>query len=226
MVLKCYWRQKQSSNSYWSYWSTDKPFRWILYKTKIWIEESFYIICKWCKRLDNLTGFFNVIHNLKLLMMDKLPFINDNKNFNVVNTLFDDIIAKTAFSTEMIRIHNSILANKLDNDDMDINNNKLNTNNLTWSTRESRKRKCNNKESDISNIQESSIIKSSSKRFKKTIKTKKSINIFNKKKTITKNKHNDKNTKTNEDITHEKENDDDINNLYVDLISRESFIII
>ena len=64
-------------------------------------------------------------------MMDKLLFINDNKNFNVVNTLFDDIIAKTAFSTEMIRIHNSILANKLDNDDMDINNNKLNTNNLT-----------------------------------------------------------------------------------------------
>ena len=154
--------------------------------------------------------------------------INDIKDFNIVNTLYDDIVAETEFSTEMIIIYNNILANKLDNDDIDINNNKLSTNDLTWSTRESRKRNCNNKESDISNIQETSIIESLSKTIKKNNQNKKCIRTFSKKKIITKNKYNDKNTntKTNEDITHEKENDDDINNLYVDLISRESFIII
>ena len=47
------------------------------------------------------------------------------------NTLYDDIVAETEFSTEMIRIYNNILANKLDNDDIDINNNKLSTNDLT-----------------------------------------------------------------------------------------------
>ena len=69
----------------------------------------------------------------------------------------------------MIRIYNNILANKLDNDDIDIDNNKLNTNNLNQNTRKSRKRKCNNEESDISNIQETSIINSSSKQLNKYI---------------------------------------------------------
>ena len=54
----------------------------------------------------------------------------------------------------MIGIYNNILSNKLDNDDIDIHNNKLNTINLNQCTRKSRKRKCNNKDSDISNIQE------------------------------------------------------------------------
>ena len=43
---------------------------------------------------------------------------------------------------------------------------------------------------------------------------------------ITKNIYNDKNTRKNDVITHEKENDDDINNLSVGLMSRELFIII
>ena len=118
------------------------------------------------KDLTIVLDVYNVIHNLKSPMMDKLPFINDLKDFNIVNIIFDDIIAESEFSTEMIRIYNNILANKLGNDDIDINNNKLNTNNINRSTRESRKRKCNNQESDISNIQKTSIIKSSSKKLK------------------------------------------------------------
>ena len=95
--------------------------------------------------------------------MDKLSFLNDLKDFNIVNTICDDIVVELEFSTEMIRIYNNILAKTLDYGDIDINNNKLNTNNLNRSTRKSRKRKCNNQESDVSNIQETSIIKSSSK---------------------------------------------------------------
>ena len=86
----------------------------------------------------------------------------------MVNTLFDDIVEEIEFSTEMIRIYKNILANKLDNDQLidlkkcdDIDINKLNTNNFTQSTKESRKRKFNNKKSDISNIQQTYIIKSS-----------------------------------------------------------------
>ena len=149
------------------------------------LSDKFYIILKSkmkkvftsyaidVKDLKTVLAFFNVIHNLELLMMDELPFINDNIDFMVVNTLFNDIVAETEFSTEMIRINNNILANKLDNDNIDINNNKLNTNNLNRSTWESRKRNCNNKESNISNIQESSIIKSSSKKIKKNNQNKK-----------------------------------------------------
>ena len=74
------------------------------------------------KDLTTVLDFYNVIQNFKTLMMDKLPFINDLKEFNVVNTLFDDIVVETEFSTEMIRIYNNILAKKLNNDDIDINN--------------------------------------------------------------------------------------------------------
>ena len=63
----------------------------------------------------------------------------------------------------MIRIYNNILSNKLDNNDIDISDKKLNTNNINQCTRKSRKRKCNNNEPDISNIQETSIINLSSK---------------------------------------------------------------
>ena len=119
------------------------------------------------KDLTTVLDFYNVFHNLKSPMMDKLPFINDLKNFNSVNTIFNDIVAGSEFSTEMIRIYSNILANKLDNDDIDINNNKLNRNNLTRRTRESRERKCNNQESNISNSRYTSIIKSSSKKLKK-----------------------------------------------------------
>ena len=152
-----------------------------------------------------------MIHKLKFPMMEDLPFINDKKDFNVVTTLFDDIVGESKISTEIIRIYNKILANKLDNDQSidlkkcdDIDINKLNTNNLTQSTRKSSKRKCNNKESDFSNIQQTYIIKSAFKNFKKQSKNKYFISRFNKKKTITKNINNDKNTKTNDDITHER----------------------
>ena len=59
--------------------------------------------------------------------MDKLSCIKGLKDFNIVDTIFDEIIAESEFSTEMIRIYNDILSNKLDNDDIDINNNKLDT---------------------------------------------------------------------------------------------------
>ena len=95
----------------------------------------------------------------------------------MVNTLFDDIVEEIEFSTEMIRIYKNILANKLDNDQLidlkkcdDIDINKLNTNNFTQSTKESRKRKFNNKKSDISNIQQTYIIKSSFKNLKNNLK--------------------------------------------------------
>ena len=163
------------------------------------------------KDLTILLEFFNVIHKLKFPMMEDLPFINDKKDFNIVTTLFDDIVGEVKFSTEIIRIYNNILAIKLDNDQSidlmkcdDIDINKLNTNNLTQSTRKSRKRKCNNKESDFSNIQQTYIIKSAFKKFKIQSKNKYFISRFNKKKIITKNINNDKNTKTNDDITHER----------------------
>ena len=54
----------------------------------------------------------------------------------------------------------------------------------------------------------------------------KKISIFIKKKLITKNKYNNKNTKTNDDVTHERKDDDNINNVYVGSMSRELFIII
>ena len=140
---------------------------------------------------------------------------------------------KQIFFTEIIRIYNNILANKLDNDQLidlkkynDNDINKLNTNNHTQSTMESRKRKYNNKESDFSNIQQTSIIKSSFKKSKNQSTNKSFISRFNKKKSITNITDNDKNTKTNDDITHEKEKYDDINNLSVGLMSRESLFII
>ena len=101
----------------------------------------------------------------------------------------------------------------------------MNTNDLTRSTLESRKIKCKNHESAISNIPQPSIIKSSSNKLKKN-QNKKMSSTFSKKKTVTKNVYNDKTTKTDDDITHEKENDDDINNLSVGLMSLELFIII
>ena len=126
------------------------------------------------KDLTSVLDFFNVIYKLKFPMIEDLPFINDKKDFNVVNTLLDDIVEEIEFSTEMINIYNNILANKLDNDQLidrkkcdDIDIKKLNTNNLTQRTRESRKRKYNNKESDFSNIQRTSTIKSSFKKSQK-----------------------------------------------------------
>ena len=116
--------------------------------------------------LTTLLDFYNVFQNLKSPMMDKLPFIKELKDFNIVDTIFCYIIAESEFSTEMIRIYNNILSNMLDNDDIDINNNKLNTINRNEGTRRSRERKFNIKDSDISNIKETSIIISSSKQLK------------------------------------------------------------
>ena len=114
-------------------------------------------------------------------MINKLPFLNNLKAYNIVYTIFDDIIVESEFSTEMIRIYNSILCNKLDNDDIDINNNKLDTIHLNQCTRKSRKRKYNNKDSYISNIQETSIINSSSKQFKKQSYENKSVHLSRRK---------------------------------------------
>ena len=116
--------------------------------------------------LTIVLNFYNVFQNLKLPMMDKLSCIKGLKNFNIVDTIFDEIIAESKFSTEMIRIQYNILSNKLDNDDIDINSNNLNIINLNQDTRKSRKRKYNIKDSDISNIKETSIIISSSKQLK------------------------------------------------------------
>ena len=91
--------------------------------------------------LTAVLDFYNVFKNLKSPMIDKLPFIKELKNVNIIDTVFCYIIAESEFSTEMIRIYNNILSNKLDNDDIDINNNKLNIINLNQDTRRSRKRK-------------------------------------------------------------------------------------
>ena len=117
--------------------------------------------------LTIVLDFYNVFQNLKTPMMDKLSCIKGLKDFNIVDTIFDEIIAESEFSIEMIRIYNNILSNNMDNDDIDINNNNLNIINLNQDTRKSRKRKYNIKDSDISNIQETSIIISSSKQLKK-----------------------------------------------------------
>ena len=116
--------------------------------------------------LTAVLDFYNVFKNLKSPMIDKLPFIKELKDVNIIDTVFCYIIAESEFSTEMIRICNNILSNKLDNDDIDINNNKLNTINLNQGTMKSRKRKCNIKDSDITNNQETSITISSSKQLK------------------------------------------------------------
>ena len=58
--------------------------------------------------------------------MDKLSCIKGLKELNITDTIFDEIIAESEFSTEIIRIYSNILSNKLDNDDIDINNNNLN----------------------------------------------------------------------------------------------------
>ena len=116
--------------------------------------------------LTTLLDFYNVFQNLKSPMMDKLPFIKELKDFNIIDTIFDDKIAESEFSTEMIRIYNNIMSNKLDNDDIDNKNNDLNIINLNKNTRKLKKRKCNIKDSDIINNQETLITISSSKQLK------------------------------------------------------------
>ena len=112
--------------------------------------------------------FHNVIQNLKSPMMDNLSFIKNIKHFNVVNTIYDEISADSEFSNEMIRMYNNILSNKLDNDDIGINN-------KSWiqliliKAQKNQGKKCNIKDSYIKNNQETSIIISSSKQLKKTI---------------------------------------------------------
>ena len=90
--------------------------------------------------------------------MEKIQFIKELKDFHIVDTIFDDIIAESEFSTKIIRIYNNIIYNKLDYDFIDNNNNKLNTTNLNQGTRKSSKIKCSIKDSDISNNQKTLII--------------------------------------------------------------------
>ena len=61
-------------------------------------------------------------------MMDHLSFTQNGTHFNVVNTIYDEIIEDTEFSDGIIRIYNNILSNKLDNDDIDNINNDVHTN--------------------------------------------------------------------------------------------------
>ena len=82
-------------------------------------------------------------------MMDNLSFTQNVTHFNVVNTIYDEIIEDTEFSDEMIRMYNNILSNKLDNDDIDNINNDVHTNNLISNKRKSLNRKCND---DANNI--------------------------------------------------------------------------
>ena len=55
-------------------------------KLKSEIKNLFTLYANDVKDLTTELDFYNVIQNLKTLMMDKLPFINDLKDFNVVNT--------------------------------------------------------------------------------------------------------------------------------------------
>ena len=118
-------------------------------------------------------------------MVDKLSCIKGPKDVNVVDTIFDEISAESKFYTEMIRMYNNILSNKLDNDDIDNKNNDLNTINFNKGTRKAR------------------CTFSSSKQLKKTI-NKKNISTLIKKTLITKNNNKKKNTETIDDVTHEK----------------------
>ena len=68
-------------------------------------------------------------------MMDKLSFTQNIKHFNIVNTIYDEIIEDKEFTDEMIRMYNNILSNKLDNDGIDNNSNDVNTNNLVSNKR-------------------------------------------------------------------------------------------
>ena len=72
--------------------------------------------------LTTVLDLYNVFQKLDSPMMNKLPFLKDLKDFNIVDKIFDDIIAESELSTEMIGIYNNILSNKLDNDDIGINN--------------------------------------------------------------------------------------------------------
>ena len=93
--------------------------------------------------LTTVMDFHNAILNLKSTMMDNLSFIQNIKHFNVVNTIYDEIIEDKKISDEMIRMYNNILSNKLDNDDIDNNNDDVNTNTLVSNKRKSIIRKCN-----------------------------------------------------------------------------------
>ena len=99
--------------------------------------------------LTTVLDFHNVILKLKSPMMDNLSFTQNVTHFNVVNTIYDEIIEDTEFSDEMIRMYNNILSNKLDNDDIDNINNDVHTNNLISNKRKSLNRKCND---DANNI--------------------------------------------------------------------------
>ena len=81
---------------------------------------------------DLTTGlnFHNVILKLKSPMMDHLSFTQNGTHFNVVNTIYDEIIEDTECFDGMIRIYNNILSNKLDIDDIDNINNDVHSNNL------------------------------------------------------------------------------------------------
>ena len=86
-------------------------------------------------------------------MMDNLSFTQNVTHFNVVNTIYDEIIDDTEFSDEMIRMYNNILSNKLDNDDIVNNNDDVHSNNLVSNKRNSLKTRCNddanNKKNDV-----------------------------------------------------------------------------
>ena len=85
--------------------------------------------------------------------MDHLSFTQNGTHYNVVNTIYDEIIEDTEFSDEMIRIYSNILSNKLDNHNIDNINNDVHTKNLISNKRKSLKRKCNddayNKKNDV-----------------------------------------------------------------------------
>ena len=76
--------------------------------------------------LTTVLDFYNVFQNLKSPMMDKLSWIKGFKDSNAVDAIFDEINAESEFSTEVIRIYNNIMSNKLDNDDIDNKDNDLN----------------------------------------------------------------------------------------------------
>ena len=88
--------------------------------------------------LITVLDFNNVIQNLKSPTMDNLSCIQSLKHCIVVNTVYDKISVESEFSKEMSRMYNNIMSNKLDNDDIDINNNTLNTINLNQGTRKTR----------------------------------------------------------------------------------------
>ena len=199
--------------------------------------------------MTTVLNFRNVILKLKSPMIDNLSFTQNITHFNVVNTIYDEIIEDTEFSDEKIRMYNNIISNKLDNDHIDKINSDVHTNNLISNKRKSLKRKCsddaNNEKNNVNTKKINPMSRKSRKILKKTSLSEN--NIINKnnktsddvtpekkyddsallrKTSLSENNNINKNNKTSDDVTPEKEYDDNIKKVFAESMSGELLVVI